>query len=155
MLKNLDQFLPNNDPMSLNHYPFFWIAQVHGRYIQLIEKSVKKLGIDNTKRRIILSTNALTQASITEVANLSILKLTTATKAVYRLVDDGILEVCSAQHDERISMLKLTNKGKQLVEQINQISHITLAGILNAFEEDELHQLNAQMKKLFDLMPPN
>ncbi len=33
----------------------------------------------------------LGEASITDIANLSTLKLTTATKAVYRLVEDGIV----------------------------------------------------------------
>lgn len=93
------------------------------------------------------------EASITEIANLATLKLTTATKAVYRLVEDEIVEVFSSEHDERISMVKLTEKGLKLVEQINSISAVTLAGILNAFDEDELHTLNAQLKKLFDLMP--
>lgn len=153
MLTHLEQFLPNNEPDSLKNYPFFWISQVNGRYSQLIEKSIKKLGIDNTRRKIILSTNALGQASITEIANLSTLKLTTATKAVYRLVEDDIVEVFSSDQDERISMVKLTEKGYSLVEQINQISQVTLSGILNAFDDQELSDLNAQLKKMFDLMP--
>ena len=153
MLNHLEQFLPNNEPESLKNFPFFWISQVNGKYSQLIEKSIKKLGIDNTRRKIILSTNALGEASITDIANLSTLKLTTATKAVYRLVEDGIVEVFSSATDERISMVKLTDKGLNLVEQINQISAVTLAGILNAFSEDELHHLNLQLKELFELMP--
>ncbi|USE84486.1 MarR family winged helix-turn-helix transcriptional regulator [Acinetobacter tibetensis] len=153
MLNHLEQFLPNNEPESLKNFPFFWISQVNGKYSQLIEKSIKKLGIDNTRRKIILSTNALGEASITDIANLSTLKLTTATKAVYRLVEDGIVEVFSSATDERISMVKLTDKGLSLVEQINQISAVTLAGILNAFSEDELRYLNQQLKKLFELMP--
>lgn len=153
MLNHLEQFLPNNEPESLKNFPFFWISQVNGKYSQLIEKSIKKLGIDNTRRKIILSTNALGEASITDISNLSTLKLTTATKAVYRLVEDGIVEVFSSATDERISMVKLTDKGLSLVEQINQISAVTLAGILNAFSEDELHHLNQQLKKLFELMP--
>ena len=155
MLTHLEQFLPNNEPSSLQSYPFFWISQVNGKYTQLIEKSINKLGIDNTRRKIVLSTNALGQASITEIANLSTLKLTTATKAIYRLVEDDFVQVFSSDSDERISMVKLTNKGKELVEQINQVSHITLSGILNAFNDEELHQLNAQLKKIFDLMPAN
>ena len=153
MLTHLEQFLPNNEPGSLQNYPFFWISQVNGRYSQLIEKSIKKLGIDNTRRKIILSTNALGQASITEIANLSTLKLTTATKAVYRLVEDDIVEVFSSDQDERISMVKLTEKGYSLVDQINQISQVALSGILNAFDAQELSDLNAQLKKMFDLMP--
>lgn len=153
MLDHLEQFLPNKEPSSIQNFPFFWVSQVNGKYSQLIEKSIKKLGIDNTRRKIILSTNALGEASITDIANLSTLKLTTATKAVYRLVEDGIVEVYSSTSDERISMVKLTAKGIELVEQINQISVVTLAGILNAFSEDELHNLNNQLKKLFDLMP--
>jgi len=155
MLSQLEQFLPNKDPNSLKNFPFFWISQINGKYTQLIEKSIKKLGIDNTRRKIILSVNAVGEASITEIANLSTIKLTTATKAVYRLVEDDIVEVFSSQLDERVSMVKLTEKGQQMVEQINQISQVTLAGILHAFEEEELHDLNKQLKKLFDLMPSN
>ena len=153
MLNQLDQFLPNNEPKSIQNFPFFWISQVNGKYSQLIEKSIKKLGIDNTRRKIILSTNALSEGRITEIANLSTLKLTTATKAVYRLVEDEIVEVFSSEVDERISMVKLTEKGKMLVEQINSISAITLAGVLNAFEENELNDLNTQLKKIFNLLP--
>ena len=153
MLNQLDQFLPNNEPKSIQNFPFFWISQVNGKYSQLIEKSIKKLGIDNTRRKIILSTNALSEGSITEIANLSTLKLTTATKAVYRLVEDEIVEVFSSEVDERISMVKLTEKGKMLVEQINSISAITLAGVLNAFEENELNDLTTQLKKIFNLLP--
>ena len=153
MLNQLDQFLPNNEPKSIQNFPFFWISQVNGKYSQLIEKSIKKLGIDNTRRKIILRTNALSEGSITEIANLSTLKLTTATKAVYRLVEDEIVEVFSSEVDERISMVKLTEKGKMLVEQINSISAITLAGVLNAFEENELNDLNTQLKKIFNLLP--
>ncbi|MDQ8934815.1 MarR family winged helix-turn-helix transcriptional regulator [Acinetobacter rudis] len=153
MLNHLEQFLPNNEPDSLQSYPFFWVSQVNGKYTQLIEKSIKKLGIDNTRRKIILSTNALQQASITDIANLSTIKLTTATKAIYRLVEDDIVQVFSSETDERISMVKLTSKGQELVEQINQISQVALSGILNAFDDEELHHLNAQLKKLFNLMP--
>ncbi|WOE32622.1 MULTISPECIES: MarR family transcriptional regulator [unclassified Acinetobacter] len=155
MLTHLEHFLPNSEPGSLQNYPFFWISQVNGKYTQLIEKSIKKLGIDNTRRKIILSTNALREASITDIANLSTIKLTTATKAIYRLVEDDIVEVFSSVSDERISMVKLTDKGLLLVEQINQICSVTLSGILNSFNDEELIQLNAQMKKLFNLMPSN
>lgn len=153
MIPDIKKFLPNEDPESIKNFPFFWISQVNGKYTQLIEKSIKKLGIDNTKRKIILSANALGQASITEIANLSTTKLTTTTKAVYRLVDDGIVEVFSSKEDERISMVRLTEKGVGLVEQINQISIVTLSGILNSFNEKELSHLNELLKKLFDLTP--
>ena len=153
MISDLKKFLPNEDPESIKNFPFFWVSQVNGKYTQLIEKSIKKLGIDNTKRKIILSTNALGQASITEIANLSTTKLTTTTKAVYRLVDDEIVEVFSSTEDERISMVRLTPKGIALVEQINQISIVTLSGILNSFDERELSNFNQLLKKLYDLMP--
>lgn len=152
MLTHLEQFLPNNEPDSIKNSPFFWVSQVNGKYLQLIEKSIKKIGIDNTKRRIILCANALGQASITDIANLSTTKLTTATKAVYRLVEDGIVEVFSSETDERISMVRLTEKGQEMVEKINQISIVALSGILNAFDEEELRDLNKKLQKLCDLM---
>ena len=153
MLKDFENYLPNNEPKSLENFPFFWISQVNGKYTQLIDKSLKKIGLDNTKRKIILSTNALGEANITEISNLATIKLTTATKAIYRLVEDEIVEVFSSPHDERISMVKLTEKGYGLVDEINQINRVTLAGILNSFDDKELDALNQQLKKIFSLMP--
>ena len=50
-------------------------------------------------------------------------------------------------------MVRLTPKGIALVEQINQISIVTLSGILNSFDEKELSNFNQLLKKLYDLMP--
>ena len=149
----MEKFLPNNEPQSILNFPFYWVTQVNGKYLQLMERSVKKLGLDNTKRKIILSCNSLGQASITDIANWSLLKLTTTTKAAYRLVDDGILEVSSSETDERISVVKLTPKGLDLVEQLNQIIAVTLSGVLQQFDEEELSHLNQQLKKMADLIP--
>ena len=151
----MEKFLPNNEPESILNFPFYWITQVNGKYLQLMEKSIKKLGLDNTKRKIILGVNSVGEASITEIANLALLKLTTTTKAVYRLVEDGILEVSSSETDERISLVKLTPKGLELVEQLNQIIQVTLSGVLQQFEEGELRHLNQQLRKLADLIPSN
>ena len=151
----IEKFLPNNEPQSILNFPFYWVTQVNGKYLQLMEKSIKKLGLDNTKRKIILSTNSVGEASITEIANLALLKLTTTTKAVYRLVEDGILEVSSSESDERISVVKLTPKGLELVAQLNQIIQVTLSGVLQQFSEVELLHLNQQLQKLADLIPSN
>ena len=72
---------------------------------------------------------------------------------MYRLVDDGILEVSSSETDERISVVKLTPKGLDLVEQLNQIIAVTLSGVLQQFNEEELSHLNQQLKKMADLIP--
>ena len=151
----IEKFLPNNEPQSILNFPFYWVTQVNGKYLQLMEKSIKKLGLDNTKRKIILSTNSVGEASITEIANLALLKLTTTTKAVDRLVEDGILEVSSSESDERISVVKLTPKGLELVAQLNQIIQVTLSGVLQQFSEAELLHLNQQLQKLADLIPSN
>ena len=151
----IEKFLPNNEPQSILNFPFYWVTQVNGKYLQLMEKSIKKLGLDNTKRKIILSTTSVGEASITEIANLALLKLTTTTKAVYRLVEDGILEVSSSESDERISVVKLTPKGLELVAQLNQIIQVTLSGVLQQFSEAELLHLNQQLQKLADLIPSN
>ena len=151
----MEKFLPNNEPQSIINFPFYWVTQVNGKYLQLMERSIKKLGLDNTKRKIILSTNSVGEASITEIANLSLLKLTTTTKAVYRLVEDDILEVSSSKEDERVSVVKLTSKGLELVAQLNQIIAVTLSGVLQQFEEEELTLLNQQLKKMAELIPSN
>lgn len=37
---------PGSEDFHKEDFPFYWLAMVHGRYSQYMEKSLKKIGLD-------------------------------------------------------------------------------------------------------------
>lgn len=150
---NPEKFIPAHTSKSFETFPFFWITRTHGKYINLIEKSLKNINIDNTKRKILLTVEALGEPNITEIANFAYMKLTTTTKSVYKLQEQGLLTCFSSPKDERITIVNLTSEGRKVIEKLHQINLIALSGVFSQFDEGELDQLNSMLVKLYNLLP--
>ena len=153
MVSNPKKFIPENNSKSFETFPFFWITRINGKYVNLIEKTLKNIKIDNTKRKILLTVEALDEPNITEIANFAYLKLTTATKSVYKLQEQGLLRCFSSPKDERITIVQLTSEGEEILEKLHQINLVALSGVFFQFEEGELDELNRLLIKLYKILP--
>lgn len=153
MPTNPQKFIPEKDSKSFESFPFFWITRINGKYINLIEKSLKKIDLDNTKRKILLTIETLNEPNITEIANFAYTKLTTATKSIYKLQEQGLVSCYSSEKDERITMVKLTEQGEEIIAKLHQINQIALSGVFSQFEEQEIEQLNKLLIKLCQFIP--
>ena len=150
---NPKEFIPDGKSESYLNFPFFWISQINGKYMNLIEKSIKKIDVDNTKSKILLTVGTLGEPNITEIANFSYSKLTTATKAIYRMQDQGLVVCYPSSKDERITRVKLTDEGAQIIVKLKQINAIALSGVIAQFEEEEMLLLNQLLQKLYNSIP--
>ena len=54
MTKKFSKFLPSMENFSLDNFPYYWITQVHAQYVQNVDHVLKKYGLDNSRRRILL-----------------------------------------------------------------------------------------------------
>jgi DNA-binding MarR family transcriptional regulator len=146
-------YIPSSDSESYKKFPFFWITRINGKYINLIEKSIKQIDLDNTKRKILLTIDALDEPNITEIANFAYAKLTTVTKAIYRMQEQGLVQCYPSTKDERTTMVTLTEQGLSVIDKLHQINAITLSGVIAQFEEQEMQQLNQLLQKLYHSIP--
>ncbi len=55
MTKKYARFLPTTESFTLEDFPYYWITQVHAQYVQNIDNALKKYGLDNSRRRIMLA----------------------------------------------------------------------------------------------------
>lgn len=77
------------------------------------------------------------------------------TKVLARLTVEGLVERVADAHDKRIKMVKLTAKGKQIIEEAMaqlQARHIQT---MQHFDQDEAKQLEHLLKKLVTVMESN
>lgn len=153
MVYNPKKYIPTHDSDSFKLFPFFWITRINGKYINLIEKSLKKINLDNTKRKILMSIDVLSEPNITEISNFAYTKLTTTTKCIYKLQEQGLVICESSEKDERITVVKLTEQGMEKIKKINEIHEITLSGVFSKLEEAQMQQLNHLLIKLYKVIP--
>lgn len=57
MPKKYARFLPTAESFNLEDFPYYWISQVNAQYVQNIDNVLKKYGLDNSRRRILLALN--------------------------------------------------------------------------------------------------
>ena len=149
MSKKYARFLPTNDSFNLEDFPYYWISQVHAQYIQNIDNVLKKYGLDNSRRRILLALQVKPHASVSDLSDMVISKMSTTTKIVYRLKDEGFIETYSCQDDGRITRVNLTDKGEKMVVKINDLTSVILEQSFDGLIPLQLEKTMDILKHIF------
>ncbi len=87
---------------------------------------LKKYGLDNSRRRILIALHVKPHASVSELSEMVISKMSTTTKIVYRLKDEGYIDTYSCKEDGRITRVYLTEKGQEMITKINDLTAVIL-----------------------------
>ena len=90
-----------------------------------------------------------------EVADAMGVSRTTVTGLIDRLELDGMITRAIAPDDKRSFLLTLTDKGRQTVEQVENIRRKQLAEALDRMDDTALHHLEAGLEALAPAMQPN
>ncbi len=149
MSKKYARFLPTNDSFNLEDFPYYWISQVHAQYIQNIDNVLKKYGLDNSRRRILLALQVKPHASVSDLSDMVISKMSTTTKIVYRLKDEGFIDTYSCQDDGRITRVNLTDKGEKMVVKINDLTSVILEQSFDGLTPLQLEKTMDILKHIF------
>src|SRR5690606_16074020 len=126
MSKKYAKFLPSSENFELENFPFYWITQVHSQYVLNVDHVLKKYGVDNSRRRLLVALSTKPDASVSELSDMIVSKMSTTTKIVYRLKDEGMVDTYSCENDARITRVVLTPKGLEMTKKINDLMSVVL-----------------------------
>lgn len=149
MTKKFSKFLPSMENFSLDNFPYYWITQVHAQYVQNVDHVLKKYGLDNSRRRILQALKVKPQASVSELSEMMICKMSTTTKIVYRLKDEGLVNTYCCEDDARITRVVLTDKGQQMAQKINDLSYIVLDQSFEGLTPLQVEKMLESLKLIF------
>lgn len=148
MNNKFSKFFPQHSEFNLDDFSYYWISQVHGLYIAKMDEALKKYGLDNSRRRILLACSSHPDTSISILAELSIMKMPTATKIVYRLKDEGLLDTRVCDDDNRVTKVNLTDHGWTMVAKINEITSLLLNDSFSGLKPSDIKKLNDYLKTI-------
>ena len=150
MTKKYSKFLPSiAEDFSLENFPYYWVTQVHAQYIQHVDHALKKYGLDNSRRRILLSLKSKPHASVSDLSEMVISKMSTTTKIVYRLKDEGLVDTYSCEDDARITRVVLTDKGQQMTNKINDLTNVVLEQSFEGLTPLQIEKMMESLKYIF------
>jgi len=116
------RFLPDSEEFNYEEFPFYWLARVHAIYMLEMEKVLKRLGTDVPTRRVLLTLKLHGTASVSELATHAVNKMSTITRIVQRMRDEGLVETSTNPDDARITDVSMTRKGEELAALIEQVT---------------------------------
>ncbi|OTG58953.1 MarR family transcriptional regulator [Acinetobacter sp. ANC 3903] len=154
MAKKYNKFLSGSADFNLENSLYHWITQVHTQYIQNVDHALKKYGLDNSRRRILLALKSKNKASISDLSEMLISKMSTTTKVVYRLRDEGLVNTYCCEDDARITRVSLTDKGQQKIQKINDLSLIVLEQSFEGLTPLQIEKMLDNLKHIFKNLAP-
>lgn len=149
MSKKYAKFLPSSENFDLENFPFYWISQVHSQYVLNVDHVLKKYGVDNSRRRLLLALSTKPNSSVSDLSDMIVSKMSTTTKIVYRLKDEGFVDTYSCEQDARITRVVLTEKGTAMTHKINDLMSVVLEQSFEGLTPLQIEKMMESLKSIF------
>ena len=147
--KKTSRFLPEHEEFSYEEFPFYWLARVHAIYSLEMEKVLKKLGTDIPTRRVLLMLRLHGTVSVSELATHSIIKLSTLTRIIQRMRDEGLVDTRTNADDARITDVLVTPKGDELTDRIQDATQKIYVRGYAGLSDSQLTRLMETLQVMF------
>ncbi|MBN2994257.1 MarR family transcriptional regulator [Pseudomonas cedrina subsp. fulgida] len=148
--KTANRYDPASENFHKEDFPFYWLAMVHGRYSQYMEKALKKIGLDIPRWRVLLILKENGQSSISEISTHAIAKLSTITKTVYRMKEDGLVDTAPCEDDGRVTQVRITPEGRAAIERIQVATSDVFKRSFTGMTEAQIQRLSRLLETVFD-----
>lgn len=146
MKKKYKNFFTLDKYLNLDNSPFYWISIIQNQFSQNMDNALKIYGLDNSRRQILLAIKSKNNASISDLSIMLVLKISTTTKIVHRLRDEGLVETYICPIDKRYTRIKLTKNGEFSVERINELCNIIIKQTLDGLAPIQIDETITSLK---------
>lgn len=141
---------PTEPPFHRAEWPFYWIARVTGRYFQTMETALQPIGIDVPSYRVLMTLYEDQHVGVSAIADACVIKLSTATRIVQRMMGDGLVVTRPGSSDRRVTEVGLTPKGEALRHQAKAIAERVLGQAFEGVADRERQALNSLLAGVFE-----
>lgn len=129
-------------------WPFYWLARADRQYMLILERALATVGLDIPRWRVLMVLHSKTRASVSEISDHSIVKLSTMTKIIQRMNADGLVTSEQSSADRRVTVVSITPKGEAAGRAASEIASRIMKQAFAQFSTEEINQLNGLLRKL-------
>jgi len=133
----------------LDDSPFYLIARTSGRYAIDMQRILRSVGMDIPRWRALMVLREQNPSSVSEIAERTVIRLSTVTRVVQRLEKQGLVRLSSRKTDGRKTDVSLTDKGQIAVERVRECASRIYRLAFHDFSATEIETLNALLRRAF------
>ena len=141
-----------NDPsavnFSLEDYPFYLMTRTMAGYYAMLEKALKKAGVDQPRWRVLMILGAQNPSTMSELATRAVIKNSTMTRLIQRMQRQGLVRSAKHPGDNRISEVYLTPLGKGRLKMVRAIGGQIFRHTFGAIKDAQLKNFVAILKRV-------
>ena len=138
-----------NEPFDQKKWPFYWLVKVNGRYVFNLEQTLKSVELDVPRWRVLMLLEGDDAKSISYLSNEAITKLSTMTRIVQRMQEDGLVLTRPRKSDQRVTYVILTMHVWRARILALQLSYEMYTTAFDGIDSKEVEQLNNLLRKLY------
>lgn len=141
---------PADAAFLLAHSPFFWLSRVSGRYVLDMGAVLRRVGMDVPRWRVLMILHENDPASVSTIAELAVIKLSTVTRIVQRMQVEGLVSCAPRATDARVTEVSLTPAGAQAVERVRRQASRIFHQAFDTISDEEIAAFIDLLRRLFD-----
>ena len=141
---------PASSEFLLDNSPFYQLAQVENAYRERMQSSLKAIGMDLPRWRVLMVLQEQSPSTVSEIAHRAAMKLSTMTKVAQRLAKDGFVQLAPSTKDARSTDVHLTDQGTAAVEKIRAVASRIYRQATQEFDDHQIATLNLLLSGLKD-----
>lgn len=150
----MSRYNPASPDFVKEEFPFYWLARVHGVYSMEMERALKTVGLDIPTWRTLFILNEHGSSTVSEISLHAIAKLSTVTKIVYRMKDEGLVDTYTSPQDARVTVVTLTDAGREAIERSKLAIHHIFDRSFDGLTPSQIRRLNEALQLLLDNLSP-
>lgn len=140
---------PSSPDFHREDFPFYWVAQVHALYGVEMERALKSVDCDIPTWRVLAILHQQGTSSVSDIATHAVAKLSTVTRIVYRMKDEGLVTTATAAHDGRVTEVTLTPAGERAMQRVKDATNGIFERSFASLTPAKIAKLNELLQILF------
>lgn len=144
----IERTTPASDSFELENYPFYLMARVTGHYNEALRQVLKRIGMDQPRWRVLMILGHASPSSISQIAEMGVIKLSTITRIVQRMQKDGLVSSTSRPQDHRITDVSLTQEGARMLLRVRKVASNVFRQAIGTLNSEQLKQFNATLNEI-------
>ena len=141
---------PASEDFRVADSPFYLIARTNGRYAMDLENALRIIDMDVPSWRALMMVQESNPSSVSEIADRSVIRLSTMTRVVQRLEKRGLVKLGVRQTDARVTEVYITPAGSRAVAHVRAVASRIYNMGFHDLSAAEIDTLNGLLRRVFN-----
>lgn len=122
MIDEAERLSPVMDPQQqafeIESWPFYHLARLTALYGQRMEASLKPLGIDMPRWRVLAILDKRGTCTITQLTGEAVSRMSTMAKIIQRMMAEELVIATKSADDQRTTEVEIAPRGREILVQV-------------------------------------